>query len=189
MRPDPLTHFEAVHAATPDPWGFRTSWYERRKYALTTAALPRPRYRRVWEPGCSIGELTLLLADRADRVDAADVSPTAVAAAHVATAGRSGVTVRQTTLPAPPPGQDYDLLMFSEVLYYLEQDEREHTLELAEQAAAPDADLVVVHWRHHPDDATAAGAAVNDEVRRRPGWTPVARHDDTDFVLDVLTRR
>ncbi len=38
----PLAHtegyFEAQYATDPDPWGFETAWYERRKYALTMAA-------------------------------------------------------------------------------------------------------------------------------------------------------
>ena len=48
-------YFEGIYADGPDPWGFETSEYERRKYDLTLAALPRRRYARALEPGCSIG--------------------------------------------------------------------------------------------------------------------------------------
>jgi trans-aconitate methyltransferase len=130
-------HFESMHRQDPDPWNFRSSWYERRKYAITIATLPQEHYRQVWEPGCSIGELTQLLAGRADEVDASDVSSTAVAVAQQATAALPGVRVRQATLPAPPPRRDYDLIVLSEVLYYLPDDERELTLRFAEDAAAP----------------------------------------------------
>ncbi|MFE7421819.1 hypothetical protein [Rhodococcus sp. NPDC057529] len=60
------SYFDAMYAASPDPWGFGDRWYEQRKYALTLAALPRPRYRRAFEPGCSIGILTAALAHRCD---------------------------------------------------------------------------------------------------------------------------
>jgi trans-aconitate methyltransferase len=181
-------HFEDLHREHADPWGFRSSWYERRKYAITVASLPRAHYRLAWEPGCSIGELTVLLAGRADRVDASDVSQTAVAAARRSTALCPGVQVRQAALPSGPPRTGYDLVVLSEVLYYLPAEERAAAMVEVDDAAAPGADLVVVHWRHHPADAWHSGAAVNQEIRSRPGWRRLARHDEPDFVLDVLTR-
>jgi hypothetical protein len=190
-RPSPQQreeHFDSMHRAGADPWGFRTSWYERRKYAITLASLPRSHYRLVWEPGCSIGELTAMIAGRADRVDASDVSAAAVATAVRAVEGCAGVEVRHAALPSPPPSQGYDLVVLSEVLYYLPADERAATLAAVDAAAAPGADLVVVHWRHHPGDAWDSGEAVNHQVRSRPGWRTVVRHDEADFVLDVLTR-
>ena len=63
-------YFEGIYADGPDPWGFETSEYERRKYDLTLAALPRRRYARALEPGCSIGVLTADLARRCDAVEA-----------------------------------------------------------------------------------------------------------------------
>ena len=50
-------YFERVYAASPDPWGFTTRWYEERKYALSLAMLPRRHYADAFEPGCSIGEI------------------------------------------------------------------------------------------------------------------------------------
>jgi len=56
-------YFVRMYATDPDPWGFDSSWYEQRKYALTLAALPERRYERAVEPGCANGALTALLAD------------------------------------------------------------------------------------------------------------------------------
>ena len=39
-----LREMEQLHAREEDPWDVRTSWYERRKRALTLAALPHERY-------------------------------------------------------------------------------------------------------------------------------------------------
>ncbi len=185
---DQADHFEQLHRDRADPWDVTSSWYERRKYAITMSCLPREHYHRAWEPGCSIGGLTVQLAERAGVVDASDFSETALTAARSATAQLPGVTIRRSALPQPPPGSGYDLIMLSEVLYYLSGSDRELTLRAAEAAATPDADLVVVHWRHHPEDAWASGADVNAAVRARPGWTPLAQHEEPDFVLDVLTR-
>jgi len=62
----PPGYFDALYAASPDPWAFETSAYERAKYAATLDALPARRYRRALEVGCSIGVLTRQLADRCD---------------------------------------------------------------------------------------------------------------------------
>ena len=50
-----LSYFADMYAGDDDPWGFDDRWYERRKYALTVAMLPDPRYRRALEPGCANG--------------------------------------------------------------------------------------------------------------------------------------
>ena len=60
IRPE---YFDALYAANDDPWSFTERWYERRKRALTIAALPHARYSRAFEIGCSIGTLT------ADQID------------------------------------------------------------------------------------------------------------------------
>ena len=47
-------YFDGLFAGNDDPWAFRQRWYEQRKRAITLAALPRPRYRSVFEPGLSL---------------------------------------------------------------------------------------------------------------------------------------
>ena len=66
-------YFDDLYRHHPDPWGFRTRWYETRKRQMTMAALPDQHYASVFEPGCSIGLLTRLLAARSDRVLAMDI--------------------------------------------------------------------------------------------------------------------
>jgi protein-L-isoaspartate O-methyltransferase len=53
-------------------------WYEKRKYAITLAMLPRPSYRHALELGCSVGVLTEALAARCDHVTATDIVQTAL---------------------------------------------------------------------------------------------------------------
>ena len=59
--------FDDFYGDQPDPWGFESRWYERRKRAITMASLPRETFRRAFEPGCSIGVLTAELATRCRR--------------------------------------------------------------------------------------------------------------------------
>ena len=60
------TYFEEQWERTDDPWDQVHRFSEQRKYDLTVAALPRPRYRRSFEPGCATGSLTRRLATRVD---------------------------------------------------------------------------------------------------------------------------
>ena len=81
------SYFDGMYARSADPWGFTSRWYERRKYAISLAMLPRERYRRGFEPGCSIGVLTRQLAGRCDRLLACDVAAAAVRGRGTPTAG------------------------------------------------------------------------------------------------------
>ena len=63
-----------MYARVAGSVGTADRWYERRKYAITMAMLPLPRYRHAYEPGCSVGVLTELLAARCDHVTATDVA-------------------------------------------------------------------------------------------------------------------
>ena len=58
----PQSYFDRIYQQNPDPWNFETSPYEAEKYRRTLAALPRKRYMRALEIGCSIGVLTSQLA-------------------------------------------------------------------------------------------------------------------------------
>jgi SAM-dependent methyltransferase len=192
-KPATAADFEAKYQQDEDPWGYRDSWYEQRKYAVTMACLPRPRYRLVWEPACSIGVLTGLLAQRADQVLASDGSAGAIATARAAhrpddATGRIDWSVQ--ILPSEPPCApgSADLVMLSEILYYLPEPDRITVLDTAASVLAPGGDLVVVHWRPLPHDAHLSGDDANAWVRARPGWSVQARHDDEEFVLDVLRR-
>ena len=195
QKPSTIDDFEAKYQKDGDPWGYLDSWYERRKYAVTLACLPRERYRLVWEPACSIGVLTGLLASRADRVLASDGSATAIAAARASRlpVGAGAVDWSVQVLPARAPAADgsVDLVMLSEILYYLPPDQRAELLAAAQDVLAPGGDLVVVHWRPFPDDAHLSGDDANAWARTRlveAGWSVLVRHDDDEFVLDVLRR-
>ena len=112
------SYFDQMYAATDDPWGLATRWYETRKYALSLALLPERHYREAFEPGCSVGVLTAMLAARCGQLLAWDASAGAVRSATARTAALPNVCVRRGAIPGDwPPGQ-FDLIVFSEVLYY-----------------------------------------------------------------------
>ena len=180
----PPSYFDDLYAAGDDPWSLRTRWYERRKYALTTAALPRRRYAEALEVGCSVGELTAALAPRCDRLTAWDASAAAVARA----AERNpGVDVQQRVAPVDPL-PPVDLLVLSEVLYYLSAPDLAALLEQVRTAVRPGGTLVAVHWRHPVADYPQTGDAVHEALREALAWPQVAAHEEPDLLLDCWVR-
>ena len=184
----PPDYFEAMYRDTDDPWHLGERWYEQRKYALTTAALPRARYRSAFEPACSVGALSVLLADRCDRLLSCDRSPRAVAAATARLADHPHARVEHRLLPDQWPDETFDLIVLSEFLYYQDSPGVALILEKAVNALDPGGTLAAVHWRHPVPDHSQTGDAVHQALRATPGLVRIAEHSEPDFLLDVLVR-
>ncbi len=179
----PPAYFDEVYRASQDPWGFRTRSYEVRKRQLTIAMLPDPTYRSVFEPGCSIGVLTAMLAQRSERLLAMDISARAL---EIAAAGLpSHVELRQGTLPDDWPDEQFELVLLSEVGYYLGQDDCERMAELAARSAR---DLMAVHWRHPVDDYPLSGDQVHsilEDAAQANKLRPLIHHIEEDLRIDL----
>lgn len=182
----PAGYFDDLYARSPDPWGFTSRWYEQRKYALTLAALTRPRYRTAFEPGCSVGVLTERLAERCDALLASDVADAAVEATRARLAGRPGVTVERRAVPDGWPDGRFELVLVSELGYYLDPPGLARLVAAAVGSLAPDGELVCVHWRHPVGDYPQRGDAVHAAFAAAPGLARRAHHVETDFLLDVF---
>jgi SAM-dependent methyltransferase len=181
------SYFEDMYAANPDPWSLASRWYDQRKYAVTMASLTRRTYRRGFEPGCSVGVLTALLADRCDELLATDVVPEAVAATRDRIHSRQSVEVRELSVPREWPDGQFDLIVISELGYYLSVSDLAALVDQAAQALTPDGELVTVHWRHPVLDYPLTGDQVQAVFRADPRLHSVASHAEDDFCLDVLT--
>jgi protein-L-isoaspartate O-methyltransferase len=182
----PPAYFEAMYAGSADPWGFASRWYERRKHALTLAALPRERYERGFEPGCSIGVLTGLLASRCDYLLATDVAATAVTGARRAVAAYGWVDVAHLAVPHDWPDGKFDLIVLSEIGYYLDADDLDVLLDRTVASLEPGGTLAAVHWRHPVADYPLRGDDVHDLLGSSPDLHRLARHDEADLILEIF---
>jgi len=185
----PTAYFDAMYAESPDPWSFRDRWYERRKRALTLAALPARRYRSALEPGCSIGLLTEGLAQRCDEVLAIDTSADAVVTAREHLVDQPHVRVEQRRLPEDWPGDRsaYDLVLLSEVGYYFDATDLDTVLDRIVTSLTGDGTLLACHWRHPVADYPRSGDDVHAAIAARPELRRAVRHVETDFLLEVFT--
>jgi SAM-dependent methyltransferase len=181
-------YFDAMYSAASDPWGFEDRWYEQRKYAVTLAQLPAARYRSAFEPGCSIGVLTDMLARRCDALLSCDVAAGAVSAAAQRTRDLPHVRVERRDIAGQWPSGRFDLIVFSEILYYFGDRDLEQVLDLAVAALEPEGTLLAVHWRHPVADYPRSGDQVHRVLAARPGLARLVRHQEPDFLAEVYIR-
>lgn len=181
-----LAYFDRMYQH-PDPWGYETAWYERRKYAITTACLPRERYRRAFEPGCSIGVLTALLAERCDELVSADFHPPSVERARERVGDRSGVVVERLEVPDEWPPGTFDLIVLSEVAYYLDDQHLDRLRDHVAETLEPGGDVVLVHWRG-TTDYPQSGDAVHQRWGADRRFGALAGYREREFRLDVWRR-
>ena len=183
-------YFERLYAADEDPWDFRTSDYEHRKYAATVAAIEDlAPIDRALEVGCSIGELTARLAPLCRELVAVDCSAIAVARARERLAGTPHVRVEVRSVPDSIPEGPFDLIVCSEVLYYWSAPLLRTALGRLRALLAPGGALLAVHWRgevrHYPLDGAEAHRILLEEtdglVHARSETTP-------RYLLDRLDR-
>jgi LmbE family N-acetylglucosaminyl deacetylase len=185
----PVDRFADIYDGGADPWGVTTSWYERRKRAVALSSLPRERYGLAVEPACGGGAFTAELAARCDRVVAFDPVPAALRQAEQVTVGMPNVVVRHGILPDDLPSEPTDLVVFSEILYYLGDADLKDTVDSAVAALRPGGHLLAVHWLPWAAEAPRDGMAAHRVLLAHPGLSRVVEHMDQDFVLHVLARR
>lgn len=183
------SYFDERYAADPDPWRFETSDYERAKYDATLNALPKARYARVLEVGCSIGVLTHKLAERCDALIAIDVAEAALDAARSRCRGLEHVTFARGQVPGEWPGGSFDLILLSEVIYYLDAADVARLANRVCDSLLPSGDVVLVHWTgdtHYP--LTGDEAAETFIAQVAPAFSVVTAFRTDAYRLDVLTR-
>jgi trans-aconitate methyltransferase len=182
-------YFIGLYLAKNDPWDVATKWHDRRKYAVTVASLPRERYRRAYEPGCSIGLLTRMLAARCDAVVATDSVDAAVTQARDTVRDLRHVRVDRAWLPADLPDGTFDLIVIGDLLYYLSAADLRATLDGLVSRLEPGGDLAAVHFRDRENGGNYDGFNAHAELVGRPDLKPVVHHEDDWFLLDILRRR
>ena len=187
MSDDPASRaavFDALYTRDPDPWNFETSAYEAAKRDATIAMLGQRTFAHGVEFGCSTGVLSEQLAHRCREFLAVDVSRLACKAAQARLAG-TAARVERMDIPEQWPGSAFDLMVFSEVLYFLGAEEIGQTSRQAATSLDPGGVCLLVNWTG-PNDLPVSG---DDAVRlfvEAGGWQVLnSCHKDT-YRMDLL---
>jgi cyclopropane fatty-acyl-phospholipid synthase-like methyltransferase len=142
MRPGFFDHF----FDEGDPFGFDRNPEERLKFARTLEVCGEGPLGRVLELGCAVGSFTEILAPRATDVLALDVSQAAVDQVARRLRDHPNVRAKAMSIPAEFPEETFDLIVASDVLYYLSVEELKHCLSRIEAALSDGGSFVSVHY-------------------------------------------
>lgn len=161
-----LRQLEALYADGDDPWQFRTSPYEQAKFQATRDALLRTTYGSALELGCGNGELARHLAPRCLSYTGVDAVGSALDGACMAVPKGQFL---QAFLPCDLPDGAHDLIILSEVLYFLD---RPAVTALGRQIARrwPEAEVISVNWIG-PSGNPLEGEAALAVFTEATGWT------------------
>jgi SAM-dependent methyltransferase len=176
--------FEFLYLEDSDPWSFATNPYEQYRYKTIIEALNHRHYQRVFEPGCSIGVLTQYLATLCERVDALDISPTAVGTAARRCANLGNVVIRYASLAEALHGHTTNLVVLSEIGYYFEAWEwREYVRKILTYCAKPTT-LLAAHWLGVSQDHLLSGDEVHEIINSLDGLVVEHQESHDGFRLD-----
>lgn len=143
--PIDINGFEAKFQNDSDPWNYASSPFEAHKRRILRLACGSRKYGRGLELACANGETTKVLAPLCLQLLAVDGSATAIAEAERRTRHLRNVHFATILLPDGIPHQQFDLIVASEILYYLPPHTLIRMLKRLWDALAPRGRLVCLH--------------------------------------------
>jgi len=158
-RSVPRARFERLYQARPDPWDLGSSAYEAAKYAATLDSLEGRHFARGLEVGCSIGALSAHLAPRCNSYLGVDLAEAPLPEARRRCAHLPQAEFRQMDVPGEWPGGGFDLIILSEVLYYLDLADLDALAARCQESLSPGGVVLLVNWRGDNDGTMSGDAA------------------------------
>jgi trans-aconitate methyltransferase len=182
--------FEAKYRADPDPWRTLTDPYESHKRERTLAACGEGPFASACDLGAGTGVLAAALAPRCERLLALDGAPTAVAEAQRRLAPFPHAEARVATLPGGLPDDPLDLVVASEILYYLDDEAFHMVLTWLPSALTVGGRTVAVDWTGSAPDLQRSADAVGAALAATPGLQMIESGAGSreGFRLDILER-
>lgn len=197
------SYFDTLYRDHSDPWEYQTRWYEKRKRDMCLAALPQDDYAYAIELGCGNGVFSELLAGRCLSLLSIDGNQKAVKLAKQRLINHTHIEVVQGVIPhaladgSSINNQTYDLIVISEILYYLPLADINKVITWIEHSLALDGTLLCCHWRYEIEGFVMTGQTVHQRLQQAfnkenkestVAFTHQSQIVDSDFLLDIWQR-
>lgn len=191
MKPIDAKGFEEMFRAGIDPWGYRTSAFEGFKRRVLLHACGDRTFGRAVELACAIGETSHALAPRCLRLLAIDSSRTAIRYAVKHHGRTPRLRFAEAELPAQMPSGPFDLIVVSELVYYLSLRALRDLLRRLTRATAPGGRIVVLHHLVPFADAAQLPALAQRRTLAclKRTFAPVHRYRTGRFEAVTMQRR
>lgn len=187
MRTDPneLGYFDVLYHNNDDPWGYEKRWYEARKRQICLSLLMKEQYQHGLEIGCSNGVFSQQLAERCQRLTCLDANAQAIQLAQKKLGHLTHVDLQQHCIPHQFPEQKYDLIVISEILYYLSEAELRQCMAQVQQALTSDGVVLCCHWRYPIEGFELNGETVHEILKSELTLHHYLACHDPDFMIDL----
>lgn len=184
-------YFDALYNTNPDPWNFTASPYEHQKYAATLAALGGRHFHNAFEIGCSIGVFTRRLAARCTTLLAADIAEAALATARSNCRDLPHITFANLRVPEQwPAHQTFDLIIVSEVLYFLSPPDIARVAAHAIASLAPQGVILLVNYTEQINEPCGGAEAAAFFISAAgPALKSAAQQQHEKFRIDLLVHQ
>lgn len=158
--------FEALFQTDPDPWDYESSRFEAHKRKVLLNHIGLRSRGRVLELACANGVTTQALMRCALRTTALDASATALSQAETRLKDADRLRLMHAKLPGGMPRELFDLIVVSEIVYYLRRDAYTRlAMEILSRIAPGGRVLVLHHHVNFPDATIRPEQAHRDFVR------------------------
>ena len=158
----PSSFFDETFSKSSDPWAYTSSFYETSKFRTTIRCLPKVQFKNAFEIGCAIGVLSQKLAKKCDRLLSVDYSEVGLEEARKRCVGFPQVRFEQMQIPQQFPTEKFDLILFSEVGYYLTMPDLLTAKQKIIDQLLPGGYLLMVHFRSQVESFILNGDIVHD---------------------------
>lgn len=181
--------FERKFSESIDPWNYRTSRFEAYKRKTLLRACGGGKRGRGLELACAIGETSRALTPLCLRLLAVDSSRTALDEARRRHGGDARLRFRRAVLPTETPRGPFDVIVVSELAYYLVPNDLRILTNRLRAALAPGGRIVVLHHLRPFDDAAQLPALAHRGMRRAFGAGMRKTFDKRDARFDAVAYR
>lgn len=182
-------YFSEMYSTDADPYQVESRWYEQRKIGLLMSALPSRHYQSAYEPGCGTGFLSIELAKRCTFLHISDASHEAMTTARTNVQRITNISCAVESLPTDWPGHlgKFDLIIFSELLYFLDEDQLMDVISLSRLHLMPNGHIAVCNWK--PDFAfrKLETDLISSVFKNQVSLYRIVHHEEADFILDVYS--
>ncbi|WP_215750403.1 MULTISPECIES: class I SAM-dependent methyltransferase [unclassified Gluconobacter] len=185
--------FDKLFQSNPDPWDFENSPYEHKKLARVLDCLPASPISFAVELGCAIGVSTLALSKHCKRILAVDASENALAIAKQRLGKQEDVCFLKAFLPTGYPiaeASGCDLLLISEVLYFLTASDIQRLAAMATKSLTPEGHILIVNWTGQTDTPCTGDEAAEGFIQacRERHWHPDLSERGEGYRIDRLSQ-
>lgn len=182
-------HFARLYESSPDPWNLASSAYEAAKYDRTVRMLGGACFAAGLEVGCSVGVLTRRLAAHCENLLAIDIVDAPLDVARTRCADLAHVRFARMQVPQHWPNETFDLIVLSEILYFLSPDDIRRCALRVAASSSHHATILLVNWLGQTDDPCTGDQAAGAFITALDGpFRRVQDHRGDRYRIDRLVR-